>query len=404
MSLIDKQLKAIQIQNELNSKLAEMNYKSFNGTRQSMRNFREGTLEIGKMHFDNTPQDRITKEMVTDYHKKEEERLENIKRGKTETGLSTTIETELVDPAVIPLGSTGVPATLQDLNDKSDEITNLVNQITATEDIIRVLPIKNKDIDILLQNPNLSRTEWFKLNNEKQDNNTKIKNAKSNKILTQRKIPKLQREYELIEQNIKDNEQAVINAKVANRAVGKKYETAFNELNQNMYSVKQEPHESERDYIQRIKQLDALKYDPTLYKAKAELENSKELMKNLKQVISDDTKISEIVKGLNPDEVFDVNKYWAKIKETIIKVFGVNNKQATVNTYIEFIMAILDTIDTKGSLITVIPSADPKPKPPATPTPTLTTPPIVSSFDIVLSSDKKTLSVTNTSIGLTIYI
>ena len=48
-------------------------------------------------------------------------------------------------------------------------------------------------------------------------------------------------------------------------------------LHQNMYSVKQEPHESERDYIQRIKQLDTLKYDPTLYKAKTELENNKEL-------------------------------------------------------------------------------------------------------------------------------
>ena len=130
-------------------------------------------------------------------------------------------------------------------------------------------------IDQFIQNPNLSRPEWLVLNNEKQDNNTKIKNAKSNKILTQRKIPKLQREYELIEQNIKDNEQAVINSKVANRTVGKKYETAFNELNQNMYSVKQEPHESERDYIQRIKQLDALKYDPTLYNRKQNLKTVK---------------------------------------------------------------------------------------------------------------------------------
>ena len=91
---------------------------------------------------------------------------------------------------------------------------------------------------------------------------------------------------------------------------------------------------------------------------------SKELMKNLKQVISEDVKISEIVKALNPDEIFDVNKYWAKIKDTIIKVFGVNNKQATVKTYLEFIMAILDTIDTKGSIATVFPTTGGTPVPP----------------------------------------
>ena len=41
-----------------------------------------------------------------------------------------------------------------------------------------------------------------------------------------------------------------------------------------------------------------MKYDPQLFVDKAELENSKQLMRNLKEVISDDGKISEIVKSL----------------------------------------------------------------------------------------------------------
>jgi hypothetical protein len=106
-------------------------------------------------------------------------------------------------------------------------------------------------------------------------------------------------------------------------------------------------------------------------------------MRNLKEVISDDSKISEIVKSLVPHEIFDINKYWPKIKDTILKIYGPNNKQSTVKNYVEFMVAILDTIDTKGSLATVFPSAPTQPpRPvPTPPTPTLT--PIASNFQIV---------------------
>ncbi len=74
MSTIDKQVRLTQLDRELYSQKTDIAYKAFNGTKQSVRNFREGTLDIGKMNFDNTDQDRITKEMVTDFHKKEQER------------------------------------------------------------------------------------------------------------------------------------------------------------------------------------------------------------------------------------------------------------------------------------------------------------------------------------------
>ena len=67
MSLIDKQLKASKLQKELAIKRDELAYKSFNGTRQAARNFREGTLNIGQMGFDNTAEERITKEMITEH-------------------------------------------------------------------------------------------------------------------------------------------------------------------------------------------------------------------------------------------------------------------------------------------------------------------------------------------------
>ena len=109
-------------------------------------------------------------------------------------------------------------------------------------------------------------------------------------------------------------------------------------------------------------------------------------MKNLKQVINDDVKISEIVKLLPSTIHFDINKYWPKFKDTILKIYGPNNKQDTSANYAEFMVAIFDTIDTKGSLVTVLTGAEPKP--PAIPPPT--PPPTASIFDIALSADKKT--------------
>ncbi len=178
----------------------------------------------------------------------------------------------------------------------------------------------------------------------------------------------------------------------------------FNEQNKNLYSVKQEPYESEEVYIQRIKQLDNTLYDGTLYANRAAAENSKEFMNNFKQIINDDAKISEITKQLGTKAIFDINKYCPKFKDTILKIYGPNNNQATAANYVEFI-TILDTIDTKGSLVTVLTGAEPKlPAPILPPAPPPVPPPIASIFDIALSADKKTLSVRNTDIGLTIFI
>ncbi len=54
MSLIDKLAKQSIIQNQLQSQLAEMSYRTINGKRQHDRNFNEGMLDIGTSYF-NTP-------------------------------------------------------------------------------------------------------------------------------------------------------------------------------------------------------------------------------------------------------------------------------------------------------------------------------------------------------------
>jgi len=106
MSLIAKIQQQSLLQNKLLTQLAEMSYQAVNGTRQAPRNFREGTLEIGKMNF-TTPQDRITKEMIMDYQKSEQEKHYTDSAGNKllyePTGLSDIIDVyKAIDYA--PLG------------------------------------------------------------------------------------------------------------------------------------------------------------------------------------------------------------------------------------------------------------------------------------------------------------
>ena len=48
------------------------------------------------MGFDNTAEERITKEMITDYHKKEQDNIEERLKGRTKTTLHDSIDSEIV--------------------------------------------------------------------------------------------------------------------------------------------------------------------------------------------------------------------------------------------------------------------------------------------------------------------
>ena len=251
MSLIDKQLRAAKLQREFAIKIDEQAYKAFNGTRQAARNFREGTLNIGQMGFDNTAEERITKEMITDYHKKEQDNIEQRLAGRQKTGLQDTIETELVTPKVTLWGSTGRIATTADLMKVGDELNAKVNELAMYREVLRTTPARIDELEYqkVKQKVRMGSFKTQALQLPINKYNKDIAQAKAAIPGLETDITNLQAEYRQIEQNIKDNEQAIINANVENKKVAKKYEDVFNEQNKNLYSVKQEPYESETNYI-----------------------------------------------------------------------------------------------------------------------------------------------------------
>jgi hypothetical protein len=133
MSLIDKIQQQSLLQNKLMAQIAEMSLQAINNTRQSARNFKEGTLDIGKMHF-TTPQDKITKEMIMDYQKTEQEKRTNIVDPVTgkqllyePTGLGESLDTFVP----VPYGLLGVPATEDDVRAYEADYIQLFNDLDA---------------------------------------------------------------------------------------------------------------------------------------------------------------------------------------------------------------------------------------------------------------------------------
>jgi chromosome segregation ATPase len=78
-----------------------------------------------------------------------------------------------------------------------------------------------------------------------------------------------QEEIKVIEANIKDNEKEEAIVQKKNKDIAKEYGEKFNLLNWQQQQVGQQPNESDDAYIKRLKDLENLKADPTLYKQKA---------------------------------------------------------------------------------------------------------------------------------------
>ncbi len=51
--------------------MSDSSYRSINGKRQSSRNFKEGVLNLGQIHFEQ-PKNILTKEMILEYQKEQE--------------------------------------------------------------------------------------------------------------------------------------------------------------------------------------------------------------------------------------------------------------------------------------------------------------------------------------------
>ena len=426
MSLIDKLAKQSILQNQLQSQLAEMSYRAINGKRQEARNFKEGMLNIGTAYF-NTPQDKLTKEMIMDYKQAEEERYFERANVFEPTGLSdpitaytpipysttgteadeTLLNTELEAKQILMNELALLKKDLKDkdtevrnktretvlksaeVKDKSDEIAEqqlylkeLNKKLKVTQDGIAALAAaaasaattgspsvatpgklnqakkKEQDLqdDILTVQTNINtltldfsnlQAELIQLEKELKTLEGELNTIVTDKTTKETEIKKQEQVIEQVKDNIEDNKVGrQINLK-ENKKIVQKYEETFNILNRNRNSVKQDPNESDQDYITRIKSLETLPLDKDIFKDKVALEGSRKLMTYLRNVLRDEVKISEIVKSFGPQEVFIINTNWKAIQEQLKIKFGINNPNTTVTDYITEMVDVVSTLQNK---------------------------------------------------------
>jgi hypothetical protein len=140
-------------------------------------------------------------------------------------------------------------------------------------------------------------------------------------------------------------------------------------MNKNRYQVRQEPNETDADYIARIKSLESLAFDKNIFKDRAATEGNKKFMKNLKDITRDEIKISEIVKSFPiAEEVFLINSNWPYILNILKRKFGFNNPGISANEYNLEINEALEAVQTgKPTSITVVAPPAPSAATSATP-------------------------------------
>ena len=147
----------------------------------------------------------------------------------------------------------------------------------------------------------------------------------------------------VIQANIKDNEKDKAIIDKTNKNTVKEYGEKFNLLNWQQQQVGQQPNESDEAYIKRLKDLENLKADPTLYKQKAINENVNKLKNNLKQIVKDTGKIDQIVANFrDDDEAYIWNSYWDQISVYLKKYgFDVKNKDLNFLKLVEELKAAI---------------------------------------------------------------
>ena len=411
MSLIAKNDVRSLLQNKLQAQLADRSYQAINGTRQSARNFREGTLNIGTMHF-NTPDDKITKDMIIDYQKKEQEKhyddgtnklqyiptaltdkldtftptpYSTYTNGATEDDLKTeqdTLNTLYEDLRTLQQEAKTrkkeIFAKTDETNLKQREIDETLEELAAEQLILKELSAKEKkeknatrkaqikaeikivEDKIIKQIPTKLATlrgEHLALDTERKrlvkDYNTfltKVVKVKEGEVTA--KIT----EIDQVKNNIKVNKEAQQEVDKKNKEITKKYTETFNMANRDRYSIQQDPNESDKYYLTRITQIESRPYDANVFKEKAANEGNKQFMTNLRNSLRDEVKISEIVKSFGPEQVFIINANWKAIQEQLRIKFGINNPNITVKDYNEEIINVIDTLQNKPFGATLLPT------------------------------------------------
>lgn len=351
-------------QSRLFSQLADLSYKAVNGKRQTARDFTKGMLNVGKLGEQmDVPKDEITKDMILDYKREQEEKLYDGNKLYQSTGLPDLQEyTPLFTGDDVDVENQKRRLNIH--NERRKQLIQKKNQIE--KDIIEI----KKKIDYFQAKPARSSEEQRIKRTYLENKTEELAKKKEDlddtlgDIVLEENGFRVQYQRALqAKENIKANETEKIRIRDENKQLVKDYGEKFNILNRDRTSITKQPNETDEQYFQRIKDLEATTVDPNIYKDRANLEEIKKLKRNLKDILKDPSKIEDIIKSFpNPQDLYIININWKRISEFLKSKYGVNSRFTTVQEYVDELTKALENVQT-GTFKTVLASQPKKPGP-----------------------------------------
>ena len=368
MSLWDKIITQNKIDSALISDLNDISYKSTKGRREKGRSFRDNIVDLGTLPFkENPPPDKITKEMIEDYHKSMTAPIKDPITGAilVEKYYPSAIQLDIADLAVPPtlknFNGTTQPADETDVQQIKDNLKQMIE-----------IDAPNLKADIKQTKENITQLKsWInygKLGINPAGKKTFIPLTATEEAQAKTDLQKEQRDlrgfikdlYDL--ENIISNEKNLLQEALNNIADNKQITISHNnqikqDLEQYRASLiarnkgrlnnieEQLPNETQAEYLTRMKDLEAEQYDMNLYKEKSGLEQIILFKKNLRTLFNKDDLIENIIKSYkDPDDIFIINKHFKAIQEYFLETYGRNNINLKLEDIVEVITRILEKI------------------------------------------------------------
>lgn len=365
-------------QNMLLAQMSNASYNAINGTRQKERDFKEGILNMGKLDSQmDAPKDKITKEMIMDYKRQQEEKsykstFTRLVPQKDTTGmvmsyagLPIMVEEKYEIPTIFQ--QTGLNPKLQEYKplytgedideERQQKIYNTFveekNKLRKEFDELSTLrDYKSRQIletelrNGLLNIPSAVAVPFMKKLKYELKETERLRNEKLMEILNMDKgIKNQEKNIQLVKENVISNATERARVESENKQHIKEYGEKFNILNRDKTNVEKQPYETDEQYFRRIKDLERTQFDPYIYSDKAEIEERRKFKKNLGEILKDPAKIENIIKTFQRvEDIYIINNSWTKISNYLKTKYGVNNRFTTEKEYIDEIKTALKNI------------------------------------------------------------
>ena len=350
-SLLDKIISSNLNENAINKRLEEISYAAINGQRQTDGTYKpEGVQMLGQLGREK-PLEAITKEMIQQYQEDEQAKPYMVD-GEARQYLGATYEPQF--PA--SFGELR-PIDVNDaaINEYQQKQSDIVSEMTRVD---RQIQEKNNQIAVIKDEIN---TQSFGVVGPIVNYSIlRAENGKLKKLIQERKNLEKTNEQislylDIYKKNIEDakRENAIINKQ--NREEVLKYEQSLKDANKNRLNLQQQPYESEFDYYQRLKEVEKQKFDPVLYKKYAENEATKKLKPNLDELFSDTSFKENVIKNINAEDKFMINRLFDKVGKAYLDEYGYNNTRLSPKMTAEALKRILNTV--KGQEISPLQAA-----------------------------------------------